>query len=32
VARPVTRGYLRADGVFVADSGADMTATLKPRR
>ena len=32
VARPITRGYLRADGVFVADSGADMTATLRPRR
>ena len=27
--RPITRGYLRADGVFVPD---DMTATIRPTR
>ncbi len=27
--RPITRGYLRADGVFVPD---DSTATIRPRR
>ena len=27
--RPITRGYLRADGVFVPD---DMTATVRPTR
>ena len=30
--RPITRGYLRADGVFVPDGAADATATLRPRR
>ena len=30
--RPITRGYLRADGVFVPDPPADATATLRPRR
>ena len=30
--RPITRGYLRADGVFVPDNASDATATLRPRR
>jgi len=30
--RPITRGYLRADGVFVPDNAPDATATLRPRR
>ncbi len=30
--RPITRGYLRADGVFVPDGAPDATATLRPRR
>jgi len=30
--RAITRGYLRADGVFVPDNASDATATLRPRR
>ena len=30
--RPITRGYLRADGVFVPDGAPDATAALRPRR